>query len=816
VPKGQVSWPVPLPSTAPCSSLLSTASSSSLLSPSLSIVVPVVSPQASAPPEVTPLPIAPLFPSFVPTSEHFRDVNPVVLASFQISSFYPSFSSCSSLVDILSLPADDYSLNLSAASAAAQVALAQGRGLDHDLIATHWTSIIEDGLLPFLEAASARNAHKCLRPQPDDSPLLRSIITGGAHILLSPDFSPNFGNHPPFYPSSFAPPDAIAIHYADLQRSGRGIILPLSDLQSVCLSGNLPLNVSLPFLVPKPGDPLGRLVSNYSSPPLSNLNHPSKKVSLPAIFGSIVLPQFGDVCSIFLNALEAFPQDNIVGYKADVKSAHNRVRIWPPHTLLCVLAFRVANVTFAFIPLEMPFGLQDSVFTWDLAARSLRSRASTRLASFSRAPLSGVYVDDFYGAATQSVAAAEIAALSSDCEASVGTQAINPSKTVIDPIVPILGWRWDCVRRTVTVSESFFRKLLILFFSDTPPSPIVGEPVPLLLLQRLGSYAIRAANCFTSLSVFSRGFHRALANLSGAHPVWTYRACSDLAVWQAFLLRALSDSSLLTLPWSSCGLLQYRLCDGNPLIRVRDRSERQRASAGLIAYCDACTTRNGLGFYIPACSWGSASLSCLQSYLSADGTVVPVNINVLEFAGCVWAAMAATDAIQSSPTSYCNRHIHILCDNTSCVFWVLKHRAEHPIHLFLLYVFALLQIYHRVVITLGYLEGKLNVHADAASRGFNCPEGSQIFEELQPLTKTQLSPVFERSLVRLSAAAFENISSILQEASTVSGLGLSPNSALATTWPWILPAHSPQRNMLFSSPLPSDCDLSQVIPLMDI
>jgi hypothetical protein len=198
VPKGQVSWPVPLPSTAPCSSLLSTASSSSLLSPSLSIVVPVVSPQASAPPEVTPLPIAPLFPSFVSASEHFRDVNPVVLASFQISSFYPSFSSCSSLVDILSLPADDYSLNLSAASAAAQVAFAQGRGLDHDLIATHWTSIIEDGLLPFLEAASARNAHKCLRPQPDDSPLLRSIITGGVHILLSPDFPQILAITPPF------------------------------------------------------------------------------------------------------------------------------------------------------------------------------------------------------------------------------------------------------------------------------------------------------------------------------------------------------------------------------------------------------------------------------------------------------------------------------------------------------------------------------------------------------------------------------------------------------------------------------------------
>jgi len=321
----------------------------------------------------------------------------------------------------------------------------------------------------------------------------------------------------------------------------------------------------------------------------------------------------------------------------------------------------------------------------------------------------------------------------------------------------------------------------------------------------LGSYAIRAANCFSALSSFSRGFHRAIALGSNGQPFWTPRAITDLALWRSFFVLSLHDPSILSLPWSSVGLLQYRASDGFPPERLTNRALRQRRAASFLVYSDACTTLNGLGFYLPLHCWGSAFLPALTSYSREDGSFVPVDINLLEFAGCVWAAIMATEIFLANPCPI--RHIHILTDNMSCVSWVLRHRATHPLHLFFLYVLSFLQIRYRLVITIGHVAGVDNIYADAASRNFDCPDGARLLHELSPLPKRSLPPGFERSIAFLSSKASLPTSLILQEAVTASVCGPSSDSAPPISWNMTSPV-SVVMNMPFTLPVHFDSDLS--------
>ena len=82
-------------------------------------------------------------------------------------------------------------------------------------------------------------------------------------------------------------------------------------------------------------------------------------------------------------------------------------------------------------------------------------------------------------------------------------------------------------------------------------------------------------------------------------------------------------------------------------------------------------------------------------------------------------------------------HIYIWTDNTSCLSWMLTHRAQHPLHLFLLQVVAFVKITYNVTVTAGHVPGVVNVYADAASRAFELDngQGPRLREELSRLPR---------------------------------------------------------------------------------
>ena len=93
-----------------------------------------------------------------------------------------------------------------------------------------------------------------------------------------------------------------------------------------------------------------------------------------------------------------------------------------------------------------------------------------------------------------------------------------------------------------------------------------------------------------------------------------------------------------------------------------------------------------------------------------------------------------------------------------------KHRAAHPLHLFLLQVFSHLQLITGILVTIGHLPGKINIYADATSRSFLVPNGPAIRAFLAPLKQVSCAPALLSTMTTVSALGFEHISKTAPEA----------------------------------------------------
>jgi len=677
---------------------------------------------------------------------------PVQPISPHIGEMYPSYKNCYSLEDMLQTHSPiPFSEDICAASTAAALQIASGKGIDFSLLNTHTTSASSLGILHLITTLGDANAHRTLQSLPGDSELISELISGGK-IILHSNFIANSGHNVKVYPESIAPPGVLECHYADLTREGRGLILPLAFVQSMCISEKLTLNVSNGFITPKGNKPLGRLVSDYTGD-RSNINHPDKKDLLARKYGKIVYPQFPQINQQFLSAFTAFPNKDIYGTRVDINAAHNRIRIWPAHVLLCAMLFTKNDVAYLFLPLENQFGSQDTVSQWDVIANDIQSRSTARnLSHHFVSDLSSAYVDDFSGAYDYTSADIEITALSRDALLRCGTDPVSNDKTIKELSATILGYLWNTVSRTVTVSENIFRKVLRLIFVDIAGTPSVGDSIQLDQLQRLASYAMRLANCLTPLLPFSRGFSAATSRIPfyAKTARWTERAITDLHAWRAVFLLSITNNRWLQVPMDTIGRLCYSHFDlliTDYSSREYNRSLRHSRNASLVGYGDACTTNNGIGIYIPNTLWCGLMFTELTSVSLTSGERRPVDINVLEFIAALITAIALIQTLDTLPTTT-PRHIHIWSDNTSCLSWMKRHKADHPNHSFLLYCYSFLQVSHNLLITQGHILGHLNIYADASSRNFHCPNGEDIRSFLHHLPHWTPPPGFMNGIIQ--------------------------------------------------------------------
>jgi len=232
-------------------------------------------------------------------------------------------------------------------------------------------------------------------------------------------------------------------------------------------------------------------------------------------------------------------------------------------------------------------------------------------------------------------------------------------------------------------------------------------------------------------------------------------------MWRLVLRTSWTDTRWLETPcWIP--LLMRRL----PFEDDAARAFRQEQAAQFVGFADGCTTGSGIGIYSPGLFWGSTSMSQITTFVNSTGSPTPLDINVIEFTAAVILTAALLSHIRSTDAA-CT-HVHLWTDNTACRSWITKHRAAHPLHLFLLQVFSHLQLIAGIAVTIGHLPGKINIYADATSRSFLVPNGPEIRAFLAPLEQVSCAPALLSVMEQISVRGFERISETAQEALTVS------------------------------------------------
>jgi hypothetical protein len=105
---------------------------------------------------------------------------------------------------------------------------------------------------------------------------------------------------------------------------------------------------------------------------------------------------------------------------------------------------------------------------------------------------------------------------------------------------------------------------------------------------------------------------------------------------------------------------------------------------------------------------------------------VYTNINILELLALITTATLAIQQLQLMQSSS-DCHIHIYCDNVSAISKCHTHRSNHPVYMYSLHQLSVLQLRNRCTIGTGFVRGKDNQVADAASRAFQVPDSHRIF-----------------------------------------------------------------------------------------
>ena len=598
-------------------------------------------------------------------------------------------------------------------------------------------------------------------------------LASGSSVLLHSTFQPSLALPPP--PSTPGVALAIELLARKDHAAGRCLILPASEAITWATAESLPLHLSYAFIVRKTDSPLGRLVIDYSR---QGPNHPDKKADLAAEWGSISYPRISDYCATLLAVSQRFPGQPLLAVKTDFDAWYKHIRVNPYACPLLAYVIYLEDQPHVVIPLTEVFGSQDSNYHSNFGGSCIYAHMRARAWQRFGGDIGHLYSDDHVAWVPARQASTEFGAIANIADAAAGAETIQSTKTTIASVVDCIGARFDATSLEVSPTPTLFLKLICLLFLETPISLKVGNLVSVRWLQRLSSYMILASDFIIPLRAFSRGAAHNTAGRENRRSVpLEANTFIDLLFWRAVLTYSCYDARWLIQPVAIPPLFREP-ADESP----EARCARQAASADILLYSDACKdpTRRGLGFLVAdrhdrPLLWGGLMLT--------PDALPFADINFLECLAAVLALDAATTLPLDLPSSLPLLHIHQYTDNTSTLSWLTSFRSRSPHHSFLLQLTSHLQIQRRCVVTRAHLKGELNTIADAISRDFQCPNGSQCSKILSTVPRLHSQPAWMTTLVDMSQVLFVDTWQIALAALTALDGPISATSASHSSSP---------------------------------
>jgi len=680
---------------------------------------------------------------------HFSEPSKIMFATM-----FPALTGLS-LNDVIAMSTMYIKTNamaIASAAAADTVASDPSSIVDRSTVARHAASATKMGLSTFLKAQLVNLSHLSLQPlQHEDMKTIDSTLPSaatkwkslvrGSSIVLPESFRPS-----PLHCRRTDPPRAEQLALEQLIKKdidlGRSCALPQSLFFRLAYAETLPQNFIPVDIAHKADTPKGRLVVDATR---GGLNSEEKKKQLADTWGSISFPTVPDYCQLFLD-VQAHFHEPLAAFKIDKEAWYRRIRLTNESSTLQVFSAFLDDIPHVVIPLAQQFGVQDSNYQSYFAGNVMETISITRQLSTHGIRISRLYSDDEAGFLPPRLIPSEIEQATIEATRLAGRDIIQPSKLETGLSLDIIGFRFDCEKKVVSLSQRTLLKLYCLLFHEIPEEISTDTMMTITFLQRLSSYMIRTADIVCFLRPFSRS---AAHNTAGrTHPVvhMLPSLLTDIWIWRAVFATAVGNNvSWMTIPIHLPPLLAHSHSDSDAT--RANRALRQAEAAAVVAHADSNLT--GIGFIAEQQetlhSWAKFPIPPLLFDLSFDDLPAKASINICEFFAVV--VMLSLLAPIFAGTIDNPTHIHIWTDNTSCLAWMTKYRAKHPLILFLLQLFSHVQAKYHIIVTSAHIKGELNTLADAASRNFECPNGDRSFQILSPIFKHPSLPAWVTSLL---------------------------------------------------------------------
>jgi hypothetical protein len=157
---------------------------------------------------------------------------------------------------------------------------------------------------------------------------------------------------------------------------------------------------------------------------------------------------------------------------------------------------------------------------------------------------------------------------------------------IVGPVIDIIGIRNDCILHTIGLSATMYLKVICAFFVTIPMDITMNTRLPINILQRLSSYAIRCADVMGVMLPYSRGFASCLrgTHLHSVDAPLNARAFGDMWMWRVVLHLCFNDIRWMNIP-IHLPLLHRYLKNEDDI----SRSHRHASLARIVIFAGACT-----------------------------------------------------------------------------------------------------------------------------------------------------------------------------------------------------------------------------------
>jgi hypothetical protein len=294
---------------------------------------------------------------------------------------------------------------------------------------------------------------------PEDFVHLCELATEGIELITPDNFTPNL-SPPPLRNKYVKVSNCCNKLIAKQVEAGTVVVLPLDTVLQIPY-----IHFSCQHWTEKKGKAEGRILGDLAHPanpdevPVNGKAKVGKTILRALVekrWGKIRHPTLIAICHMILQKADQYGWDEIILWKMDLQGAFNL--LWFKARDTHLLAFPLTNELVA-IHLAGMFGWVGMPFVFQVITRLVLALVTMIVIGCVL-----MYVDDIIGVSPKSTVERDMALVHERVSALLGINAIAVSKNESGEALDIIGWNFDLIHQSVTVSKRNLLKALYAFY----------------------------------------------------------------------------------------------------------------------------------------------------------------------------------------------------------------------------------------------------------------------------------------------------------------------------------------------------------------